>query len=244
MLCDPALSGVREIVAPGFDESRYALVRRGEAKIIAPYSVKCAELAPRKDASPVRTMASKHRLQVVGRRLMTPRPPSCGLLFQRLLQLRVRACTSSNSRVFSMAMTAWSAKVSTSVDLARRERVRPCRGSAVRRQSAHLHAAAGRTAKCGRRWRTIAVADGRSGSFNRSCDVQRALLEDAAPGNGGSVGRDRHARHIIGNRLTIVANGRQLESAINETPHGRAIGLAQALRYSRNRIEHRLQLSG
>ena len=58
----------------------------------------------------------QHRLQVeggaaddlqhVGRR---------GLLLQRLRQLRwVRACTSSNSRTFSMAITAWSAKVLTS----------------------------------------------------------------------------------------------------------------------------------
>ena len=37
-----------------------------------------------------------------------------GLLLQRLAQLAVRACTSSNSRVFSMAITAWSAKVVTS----------------------------------------------------------------------------------------------------------------------------------
>jgi hypothetical protein len=42
----------------------------------------------------------------------------------------------------------------------------------------------------------------------------------------------------------MVANGHQLEVAINETPHGRAVGLAQALRCSRNRIEHRLQLGG
>ena len=34
-----------------------------------------------------------------------------GLLLQRLGQLAVRACTSSNSRTFSIAITAWSAKV-------------------------------------------------------------------------------------------------------------------------------------
>src|SRR5215467_14925404 len=75
-------------------------------------------------------------------------------------------------------------------------------------------------------------------------DVERALLENAAPGYGGSVGRDRCTGQIIGNRRTVVANGRHLEGAINETPHGRAIGLTQALRCSRNRIEHRLQLGG
>ena len=41
-----------------------------------------------------------------------------GLLFQRLaVSSRVRACTSSNNRVFSMAMTAWSAKVVQESDL-------------------------------------------------------------------------------------------------------------------------------
>ena len=36
------------------------------------------------------------------------------LLLQRLASSAVRACTSSNSRTFSMAITAWSAKVWTS----------------------------------------------------------------------------------------------------------------------------------
>ena len=34
-----------------------------------------------------------------------------GLLLQRLVRSRVFACTSLNSRTFSMAITAWSAKV-------------------------------------------------------------------------------------------------------------------------------------
>ena len=34
-----------------------------------------------------------------------------GLVFERFLSSRVRACTSSNSRTFSIAITAWSAKV-------------------------------------------------------------------------------------------------------------------------------------
>ena len=34
-----------------------------------------------------------------------------GLLLQRLAEIAVRACTSSNRRTFSMAITAWSAKV-------------------------------------------------------------------------------------------------------------------------------------
>ena len=37
-----------------------------------------------------------------------------GLLLQRLARVARAACTSSNSRTFSIAMTAWSAKVWTS----------------------------------------------------------------------------------------------------------------------------------
>ena len=39
---------------------------------------------------------------------------AAGLVGQRLVRSRVLACTSSNSRTFSMAITAWSAKVCTS----------------------------------------------------------------------------------------------------------------------------------
>ena len=46
-------------------------------------------------------------LQHLGRRL----------LLQRLARSRVRACTSSNRRAFSIAITAWSAKVSHELDL-------------------------------------------------------------------------------------------------------------------------------
>ena len=41
----------------------------------------------------------------------------CGLMLQRLAQFALRSPSSLNSRTFSMAMTAWSAKVLSSVDL-------------------------------------------------------------------------------------------------------------------------------
>ena len=45
---------------------------------------------------------------------MTPRTSEVAVCCSSAsVSSRVRACTSSNSRVFSMAMTAWSAKVST-----------------------------------------------------------------------------------------------------------------------------------
>ena len=40
-----------------------------------------------------------------------------GLLLQCLGEFAVRVCTSSNSRTFSIAITAWSAKVVTQLDL-------------------------------------------------------------------------------------------------------------------------------
>ena len=57
----------------------------------------------------------EHRLQIEGRATDDlEHVGGGGLLLQRLAELRVRACTSSNSRTFSIAITAWSAKVVTS----------------------------------------------------------------------------------------------------------------------------------
>ena len=43
--------------------------------------------------------------------------PSASQFFDRMASSLVRACTSSNSRTFSIAMTAWSAKVVDKLDL-------------------------------------------------------------------------------------------------------------------------------
>ena len=57
----------------------------------------------------------QHRLEVEGRSADDlEHVGGGGLLLQRFAQILVRACTSSNSRAFSMAITAWSAKVVTS----------------------------------------------------------------------------------------------------------------------------------
>ena len=57
----------------------------------------------------------EHHLQIKGR-AADDLKHVCGgsLLLERLAKSRVRACTSSNSRTFSIAITAWSAKVVTS----------------------------------------------------------------------------------------------------------------------------------
>ena len=61
----------------------------------------------------------KNRLKIEGRTADDLQNVGCrGLLLERLpTALRVRACTSSNSRTFSIAITAWSAKVCDELDL-------------------------------------------------------------------------------------------------------------------------------
>ena len=57
----------------------------------------------------------EHRLELVGERLMTLSTSLVAVWYSSdSCSSRVRACTSSKRRTFSMAITAWSAKVSTS----------------------------------------------------------------------------------------------------------------------------------
>ena len=70
---------------------------------------------PPRTASPPFGQGIEHRLQIEGRPAdHLEHVAGRGLVFQRSLSSRVRACTSSNRRAFSIAMTAWSAKVLTS----------------------------------------------------------------------------------------------------------------------------------
>src|SRR5262249_21797018 len=67
------------------------------------------------DAHGVCQHSLEHRFQLTGRTADDAEDLGArGLLLQRSESSRVRACTSSNSRTFSIAITAWSAKVSTS----------------------------------------------------------------------------------------------------------------------------------
>src|SRR5262245_58389899 len=73
--------------------------------------MKCAELGFAQ-ARRVRQHGVKHGLQFAGRTRNDPQHlRGRGLLLQRLAEIAVRACTSSNSRTFSIAITAWSANV-------------------------------------------------------------------------------------------------------------------------------------
>ena len=64
-----------------------------------------------------------------------------GLLLEGLISSRLRACTSSNSRVFSMAMTAWSANVFESLTAVGEgpQMSRPRRLSPQRRFASRAH---------------------------------------------------------------------------------------------------------
>ena len=84
---------------------------RGRAESVSVTKEQIAELGLAKSRR-IRQHGLEHRLQLAGRAGDDLQHlGGCGLLLQRLGSSRVRACTSSNSRTFSMAITAWSAKV-------------------------------------------------------------------------------------------------------------------------------------
>ena len=94
----------------------------------------------------------EHRLQLAGRArddLSTSEVAVC--CSSDSLSSRVRACTSSNSRTFSIAITAWSAKVVTSSICLSRERPHRLARTAQSRRSEFLPAAAARRAGADRR---------------------------------------------------------------------------------------------
>src|SRR5262245_40503035 len=63
-------------------------------------------------------MVSNTGFSSPGERLMTPRTSDVAVCCSSdSVSSRVRACTSSNNRTFSIAITAWSAKVLTQIDL-------------------------------------------------------------------------------------------------------------------------------
>ena len=73
------------------------------------------------------------------------------LLLQRLGQIAVRACTSSNSRTFSIAITAWSAKVVDQLDLLVGERLDGSSGQRSTHRLAFPRAASARRGGCASR---------------------------------------------------------------------------------------------
>ena len=132
----------------------------------------------------------EHRLQV-GRRAADDAENLAGrgLLLQRLGQLALRACSSSNSRTFSIAITAWSAKVVTSSI---------CLGvngrSAVRRQEDHPADSFPRAEEVAKGRAVAADLLGIPLSVFRICQDVRYMdhsgFENGSPGDAASVRRD------------------------------------------------------
>ena len=98
------------------------------------------------------------------------------------------SCVSLNSRTFSIAITAWSAKVCSSAISCRRERPAPRRAAARSRRCARLRAAAARrapcesrSARCSSRTSRVLGVDQRQDVL----DVHDAALEDRAAADRG-----------------------------------------------------------
>ena len=86
-----------------------------ETKIVAVLQQYCGRGASHSFAAIPTIASSTGPANRVGERLMTfSTLARGGLLLQRLRKVARLACTSSNSRTFSIAITAWSAKVCTS----------------------------------------------------------------------------------------------------------------------------------
>ena len=109
----PALRGVGSDLRKYSANPGHAPCAATDAEKLAIEAEDVARFGTRKVALRSRAIASSTGWRSSGERLMTPKHlASRRLVFERLsVSSRVRACTSSNSRVFSMAMTAWSAKV-------------------------------------------------------------------------------------------------------------------------------------
>ena len=130
------------------------------------------------------------------------------------LSSAVRAWTSSNRRTFSMAMTAWSAKVCDELDLACVETARFGRGRARTRRSAPPRAAAGPPRRCDNRRA--------SGQSRASCSPDRARTSSiwtiarsaTTPSDRRSASRGRRvcAHVVLEARLGNRAWRRMLES--------------------------------
>jgi hypothetical protein len=93
----------------------WRIVRRSDTKNLSIAEIHVSE-SGLANAHRVCEYGLENRLQLPGRRRDDLQHlGGRGLLLQRLAEsARVRACTSSNSRTFSIAITAWSAKVVTS----------------------------------------------------------------------------------------------------------------------------------
>ena len=101
----------------------------------------------------------------------------------------MRACTSSNSRTFSIAITAWSAKVVDQLDLLVGERLDLLRGKITMTPiESSLRAAAARRARYERRRASLSFDQLYSGSASTSA---MWIVRPSSDGAADAASRDR-----------------------------------------------------
>ncbi len=147
----------------------------------------------------------------------------------------MRACTSSNSRTFSIAITAWSAKVSTS-SISRRVKL-PGAGRPSRKNADHLGLAQERNAEQGavagylRTFRQLVV-----GVFEDIGNVRDGPGENSASGYRAGTRGYRMIAHVL--RKILWPTQLHLE------PEGLAIAQMDVAPGRVAQIEHRLDQDG
>ena len=107
-----ARAGTQWFALPQFAVGLRDIVQMRRVKSFAIVEQKVAELSVAQMRMAFASIASNTGFKSPGEEEMALRTSDVAVCCSRAFESsRVRACTSSNSRVFSMAMTAWSAKV-------------------------------------------------------------------------------------------------------------------------------------
>ena len=157
---------------------------------------------------------------------------------------RVRACTSSNSRAFSMAITAWSAKVSISAIWLSVKGLRVSRATVmtpIATSIAEERYGKDRASSAG----SVNIAGGELRVDRAVRHVDRATLARglARRRSRPGLGRDRVLRKVgfeIRGWSSLI--GRQVVLAVSSLKNWARVRLAQPLGSPSNGVENRLQL--
>ena len=153
---------------------------------------------------------------------------------------RVRACSASNRRAFSIAISAWSAKVVTSSICF------SVNGSTTPRISTMTRSPCPRAARNSEQ-RTIAaavtgLAQGVFGLGERVDYMNRAPLERDAAAHRAAIGRNRILPQVFdASRIDVLAGGRIVAAAVELHDIG-LLGMAEPLRRLRDSVEHGLHV--
>ena len=205
-----------------------------------------ARRAPRTGARRSRRSASSTGWRSVGELEMTRRiSPVAVCCSSASVSSRLRACSSANSRAFSIAITAWSAKVSSKVDLPVGERRWPRSartaiapiGIAI---AQHRHGDDG----CG----TSTASAPRPARTRESASTSGVVHDGGARASPGlrrvpRVRRSGNARRVASTALADARGRPRLELARRRRGRPARSGLRQSRAGAlRDRVEHRLEV--